>query len=100
MTKLATQVLSGEILGPRDGVRVVGMPHPFRADRYDEVLPAGLSVAEIISTASASYQGSWPRRIVVSVNGDPIPHEMWERVRVKKGATVTFRAVPEGGGEM
>jgi len=95
--QIVPAALNGEILGPGDGVRVIGAPHPLTNDRVERILPAGLSVAEMIEAVAGLDETSLPRRFIAYVDGDPIPEEHWRAVRLKRGATLTFLARLEGG---
>jgi hypothetical protein len=83
-----------------DLVRVHGCPHPFRPARFDEALPAGLTLEEIITrgldrmSVPASLRGHGHAYV-----GDKyIPREEWSRVIPGHGEIVTYRIVPQGGG--
>lgn len=83
-----------------DLVRVHGCPHPFRPARFDEALPAGLTLEEIITrgldrmSVPASLRGHGHAYV-----GDKyVPREEWGRVIPGHGEIVTYRIVPQGGG--
>lgn len=83
-----------------DLVRVHGCPHPFRPARFDEALPAGLTLEEIITrgldrmSVPASLRGHGHAYV-----GDKyIPREEWSRVIPGHGEIVTYRVVPQDGG--
>lgn len=97
MNQLTRAVLDGEIIGPGEGVRVIGTLHPLRNDRTERVLPAGLSVTELLAMAVGSDEIRLPYRFIVHINGEPVPEAMWSRVRLKTGTTLTFRTRLEGG---
>src|SRR5215207_4283326 len=89
--------LNGEIIAPSGGVRVVGSPHPLRVSRIEDVMPAGLSVAEIVDAVLAKRgHNGIAASIVVYIDGVAVSHEMWGRVRLKPGAVLTYVMVPEG----
>lgn len=89
--------LNGEILGPSDVIRVIGAPHPLKDERIERVLPAGLTVAELVSKAAELEPSRLERRFIVHISGEPVPEDGWHRVRPKPGTTLTFRALVEGG---
>jgi sulfur carrier protein ThiS len=91
MNRLIRSSVDGEILSPRDRVRAVGKSHPLNGGRIDCYLPAGSSISEILTEALSERPGAVLNRdFAVHIDGHPIPRENWHRVRVKKGATVTF----------
>lgn len=96
MHELARPALDGEILSPRDGVRVVARLHALREARTDRTVPAGLTVQEIAEEI-------YPQRVPplwVHLTDDrgsmPLPREVWARVRPKPGTTVTMRPALHG----
>lgn len=91
---LIERVLSGDVLGPEDGVNVFVRPSPLRQERHELRLQAGLSLAEIIEACHAAFPFSNLRRLHVSIGGHAVPADLWSRVRVKPGATVNIVAVP------
>jgi ribosomal protein L12E/L44/L45/RPP1/RPP2 len=90
--------LEGEVLGPQDCVRVVGIPHAFAVARVERDLPAGLTVAELLRETL----GHLPLAAHVSIGMEgreaTLERRHWHRVRPRPGARLTFRVVPLGGG--
>ncbi len=98
MNAITARSLEGEILTPRDKVRVVGKAHPLNGGRIDCVLPAGLTITEILRQALCDHPRLQARRdFIVHIDGHVIAEANWHRVRVKKGATVTFVPRLQGG---
>jgi hypothetical protein len=96
LNALTSYVASGEIITARDGVRVIGSPHPLRNDRQEWHLPAGLSIAELLALTAETSR--IPSRLVVYLDGHSIPEELWSKVRPKSGTCLVFRARVEGQG--
>lgn len=91
MNAIVPSVLHGEVLSPAATVRAVGMANPFGASRIDVVVPAGLSIAEILGQALADHPDFVLRRdFIVHLDGHVVPERLWSRVRVKSGVTLTF----------
>jgi len=100
--------LEGEIITPSDkGLRIFFAPHPFQHRTLRWELPAGDTIREIIRECITRYLnqpvvegGSVPRPLKVDDftcllgEGNPIPQEVWERVRPKPGVTLVLRPVP------
>lgn len=79
-----------------DELRVVACPHPFRAERIDCSLPAGLSVAEILQRLAPP--GALDCCAHVFVDGAPVPLEQRQQLRPRPGQLITVRVVPGVGG--
>ena len=92
------KVLHGEIINPRDGIRVIGQLHAMRNARTDKVYPVGMTVQEIMDDIRRGDESRMPRRFNVTIGPDVIPERLWRQVRPKKNTIVTFKALVEGGG--
>ncbi|KGT75788.1 tail fiber protein [Bradyrhizobium japonicum] len=98
MNAIVPSRLDGEILLPADTVRVVGKAHPLNGGRIDCRLPAGLTISEMLCEALADRPALAGRGdFVVHIDGHVIEPRNWRRVRVKKGATLTFTPRLAGG---
>lgn len=97
MSLPVSSILEGEILGADDLVRVVGSLHPLKMERIEYYVAAGSSIAEIVQGIRSRQTTGLANRLAVRIEGDPIPERLWTRVRPKKGVTVTFLAIAEGG---
>jgi hypothetical protein len=97
MTLQDTTALNGEVIPPGgEDVRVVAAHHPFKVERTDQQMLAGLTLAEMLERAQPDPVLRRHARIML---GDwEVPREHWHRVRPKPGTTVTIRVVPHGGG--
>jgi hypothetical protein len=90
-------ILTGEILGPRDDVRVVASLHPLRLERVERPMPAGLSLSEMVERITAEPGcRSIASDFIVHVDGHSIAPANWHRVRPKPGTTVTMRPSLQG----
>jgi len=81
-------------------VKVHGCPHPFRPTRFDDAVPVGLTLEEIIArgldrmNVPASLRGHGHAYV-----GDRyVPREEWGQVIPGHGEIVAYRIVPQGGG--
>jgi hypothetical protein len=90
MNELATRALQGEVLGPEATVRVIGRARTFRQEVTNVSLPAGLSISELLRIAIADKRSAFPMDYAVSIDGLPVPSDLFPRVRPKAGRTVTF----------
>lgn len=101
MNELVRRPIDGEVLPPDATVRVIGKLHPLNGGRVACDLPAGLSIGELVAEAIGQYRPKMRTRrdLVVELNGHPIPEANWDKVRPKKGTTLTFRLRPQGGGD-
>jgi hypothetical protein len=88
MNQLIKRPCTGEIIGPDEGVWVVGRQRPFEAAGSRIKLPAGLTVAELLD--AAINRRSVMAEYVVYIDGIPVPQHMHDKVRVKGGHTVTY----------
>lgn len=93
MNAIVRAPVSGEILGPADVITVTAAVHPLKPHAEILILPAGLSLVEIVDVvAQRCHVSRLARGADVSVSGHAIDQVLWSRVRVKSGAHVTVRA--------
>jgi hypothetical protein len=87
--------LHGEIIAPGDGVTIVLRASPLREERHVMVVPAGLSLQEMVTgfVAPLGYRPDW---LALRLGGDVIARELWPRIRVKPGGNVSIVAMPQG----
>jgi len=83
---------NGEVLLPDEVIDVYIRRSPLRQQREHIVVPAGLSIEEIIACC-----GLEPVRLHVSIAGHVIERRNWARVRVKSGFSVVIVKVPGKG---
>ncbi len=85
-----------EVLAPEKGsIQVFSCPHPFKVERNDLTLPAGLTVLEILARVQADPV--LRRHAHIFVGDQYIPQDYWGQVKPKPGMTLTIRVVPSGG---
>lgn len=93
MNALVRAPLSGEILGPADVITVTAAVHPLKPHAEILILPAGLSLAEVVHEVGQRCRVSrLAHGADVSIGGHVIDPALWPKVRVKSGAHVTVRA--------
>ncbi|GGD42537.1 hypothetical protein [Aureimonas glaciei] len=98
MSSLRTIPLEGEVLPPQAMLSVVAAMHPLKPDHDVVFVLAGSSVEEIVARCAEQCGVSrLADGAYVAINGHPIPHEIWHRVRVKDGAHVVVRATAGKG---
>lgn len=97
MNGITRKVLDGEVLSPRECIRVIGSPHPLRNDRIDILVPVGFSIQEALNLALDGHDCNFVRTFIVGLDGHAILEQNWSRVRPKRGTTIFFRARVEGG---
>lgn len=99
MNALVQQTHHGQVLGPLDTVRVIGLSRPFGGERIEAAFPAGLTVAELVAAALAGRQTA---DLLVQVSGPTgsgaVPAEWRHLVRPAPGTVVTFRPALHGTG--
>jgi hypothetical protein len=89
--------VSPEILPPGEGeVSLVACPEPFKVGRVFGAVPAGLSLAEMLTCVQPDPVLRMHAHIWLG--DDEIEPALWERVRPKPGTRVTIRCLPSGGG--
>lgn len=97
MNAIVRQPLSGDILTPRDSVRVIGRRHLLSGERTVREVAAGLSIVEILREVGADKHSAG---VAVQLDGHPIETANFHRVRVKAGVTMTFFPRHAGGGNI
>ncbi|WP_427144616.1 host specificity factor TipJ family phage tail protein [Rhizobium leguminosarum] len=89
---LTVRNADAQIIAPDERVDVYIRRSPLRQHREHVVVPAGLSIDEIISCC-----GLDPVRLHISLGGHVIEQRNWPRVRVKPGVSVVIVKVPGKG---
>lgn len=75
-------------------VRVAAQPRPFSQARSDLVVPAGLSLAEIVAVAIPDPD--WHDHAVVLVGDEEIEPRYWRGYRPRPGTALAVHIVPRG----
>ena len=75
---------------------VSACPHPFDGRRIDYVVPAGLTIAEIVELIQPDPL--LRAHGVAFIGEHAVPRDRWHRVRPKPGALLSIRLLPSGGG--
>jgi hypothetical protein len=88
---------------PSPSLRLIACPRPFSSLRIDRMVPAGVTIAEIMAEAGmdpvlAAYAHVWLTDGAMTAEPVVVPREHWQRVRPKPGTVLTVRVVPQGGG--
>lgn len=88
----AENIATGEIVAPGNLVDVFYRSSPLRSGRKHIRVPAGLSIAEILTLCEMDGV-----RLHVSIGGHVIENRNWSRVRVKPGVSIVIVKVPGKG---
>lgn len=85
--------------GTAGDVEIAAMPHPLRTDRIDGMMPAGMSVREIVDEIHkhSGVNAGFNIRPIIMIDGQVVPAEKWDMVPAN-GTRVEYRAVAAGGG--
>lgn len=80
-----------------DELSVGAMPHPLRTERFDGVMPAGMTLQEIADeiTSKANIPAAINSKLLMLVDGKIVPRERWDMIPAN-GARVEYRAVAAG----
>jgi hypothetical protein len=101
MNQLVAAPIEGEILPPSDLVSVFGTTHPLHAVAAARIqcrVVAGLSIKEILDEALRDKPAVRLEDLIVYIGDCEVPRDWWPKVRVKKGAVLTFSPRLAGGG--
>ena len=64
-------------------------PHPLKTQTYFSVCPEGTNLAQVVGSRADDT-------LEVSIEGEHIPKDMWERIRPKTGTQVSIVRYPKG----
>ena len=83
---------------PEDGIQVLGAPHPLKLMKAVEWTAAGTTVQNLADFISTKYQLSnrISNRLVIVVDGIPIPQKLWTTTVLQEGQSITYRSIAEG----
>ena len=103
ITDLPDCLTSAPIIDLTPGVKlfsptlsVSACPHPFEQRRVDYVVPAGLTIAEIVGVIQPDPLLRAHGHVFLGEH--LISREHWGRVRPKHGQLISIRLLPSGGG--
>lgn len=79
-----------------NAITLAACPHPLRTERIDGMMPSGMSLAAIDAEIRkrAGINAAMDVRIIMMVDGKPVPAELWTTTVPAVGARVEYRAVP------
>lgn len=79
-------------------VPVTGLPHPLHTQVDLDWMPAGVTVGAFAEYVKNKYQVSerLASKLVVLVDGVPIPRDQWDSTVVQEGQKVAYKCVAEG----
>jgi hypothetical protein len=94
--EIARRVLEGELVDREvaGSVRVLAMKSPFSFARTETFVAEGKTLASILADLELE---DW-KDALVSIDGHPVPPNMWQFVRPRADHLVCIRVVPRGGG--
>ena len=83
---------------PESAVQVSGTPHPLRVMRISDWTVAGTTVQQAVNFLQKKYAVSdyLTNRLVVMLDGVPVPASEWSTTVVKEGQQLTYRSLAEG----
>lgn len=77
------------------GARLIGKLNPFEAQRIDQVMPAGMAIADMLKAAGIVDDPA----VRVSISGKEVPRERWSTTKPLAGRQVQVSVAPLGGGD-
>ena len=83
----------------KNAVTLSGIPHPLRTQRFTSFISEGTTVSEVVKLINTEHNISeqLKSRIIVMVDGIPVPEEKWDTTVLNHTNSVEYRAVPRGG---
>ena len=83
---------------PESAVQVSGTPHPLRVMRISDWTVAGTTVQQAVNFLQKKYAVSdyLTNRLVVMLDGVPVPASEWSTTTIKEGQQLTYRSLAEG----
>ena len=76
-------------------VLVATRPSPFELQRSVIEIEAGRSIAELVAIVLPDER--WHSCAHVTLGGDPVPRQHWQRIWPKEGATIAITIIPGNG---
>ncbi len=78
---------------------MTAVPHPLRTERFTLPISPGTTVLELVDNINQKYsvQPELGGKILVMVDGKPIPEHEWTTTAIAAGNSVEYRALAKGG---
>jgi sulfur carrier protein ThiS len=79
-------------------VQLTGAPHPLRISNVTEWTVSGTTIANLVKFLTEKYSiGKYlSSRIVIMVDGVPVPKDQWDTTVLREGQQVSYRTVAQG----
>lgn len=77
-------------------LRVITCPHPFRVERQIITMAHGMTIGELLIQIQPDIQ--LQRQVFISIDGEPIPRDMWDTTIPRAGSLVVVRVIPASRG--
>lgn len=83
-----------------ESVSITGAPHPLKLAKHTDEIPANSTLQDVIEFVNKKYEisGSLTKRIVLMLDGVPIPSEQWATTTIKEGQNIAYRVLAQGQG--
>jgi hypothetical protein len=81
-------------------VQVLGAPHPLKITTAVDIVTEGCTLAEVVALVNEKYSVN-PQlvsRLVLMLDGVPIPQDKWATTVVQGGQQVSYRVLAQGRG--
>lgn len=81
-------------------VQVLGAPHPLKITTAVDLVSEGATLSEVVSLVHEKYSVNpqLASRLVLMLDGVPIPQDRWSTTTVKSGQQISYRALAQGRG--
>lgn len=85
----------------RDTITVTGAPHPLHRGVVVDWSVAGTTVQDLVNFINNKYSISkkLASKLIIAIDGISIPRECWESTVLQENQLVSYKAVPQGGGD-
>lgn len=79
-------------------VQITGAPHPLKIAKVTDWTAAGTTAADIVKFLHTKYEISakLSKRLVLMIDGVPIPESEWNTTVVKEGQQISYRTLVQG----
>ena len=81
-----------------NSIQLTGAPHPLRIERLTDWTVAGTTLSQLVNFIHTKYNISkkLSTRLVLMVDGVPIPQDKWDTTVLQANQQVTYRTVAQG----